>query len=137
MAHQGTNLPKTASQNEEALYGVLNGPELVVRSVSLVGRRWQESCSLEPQTQPLSPATVRLSSKGQKTNPGGIFDSIQITVWATRSLLSRAGEAVSCAELGHRLKKDQQAPLPFDLWLHTCYSAVYYSMLRKAWPNKN
>lgn len=57
--------------------------------------------------QPLSPATVRLSSKGQKTNPGGISDSIQIMALATRNLLSRAGEAVSCPELGHRLKKDR------------------------------
>lgn len=51
MAYQDTNLPKTAYQNEEVLYGMLtNSPELVVMSVSHVGRRWQESCPPEPQT---------------------------------------------------------------------------------------
>lgn len=51
MAYQGTNLPKTAYQKEEVLYGLpTNNPELVVMSVSHVGWRWQESCSLEPQT---------------------------------------------------------------------------------------
>lgn len=50
---------------------------------------------------------------------------------ATWDLLSRAGEAVSCRELGHGLKKDQQAPLPTDLWLYTCYRAVLLFHVKK------
>lgn len=47
MIPQGTNLPKTAYQNEEVLAAM---PELVTMSVSHVGVGWQESCSPEPQT---------------------------------------------------------------------------------------
>lgn len=55
MALEGANLPKTVYQNEEVMYGmVTNSPELVVMIVSHVGRRWQKSCSLEPQTLSVS-----------------------------------------------------------------------------------
>lgn len=82
-------------------------PGAGVRGISHVGRNLALRATNPICAQPLSPATVRLSSKGQKTNPGGISDSIQIMALATRNLLSRAGEAVSCPELGHRLKKDR------------------------------
>lgn len=47
MIPEGTNLPKTAYQNEEVLSAM---PELVTMNVSHVGVEWQESCPLEPQT---------------------------------------------------------------------------------------